>query len=499
MVSQTQNLVLRQSQNLVMTQSMQQSLRILQLSTTDLAQFIEQELEKNPLLEETSDQQEKEPAQAADEAPENEFEKDSYDGLENDKPGSGEQMLDNGSDDWNSNNEISGSEYSSDDSYYGNNGEDDAGTIIERTYTKEISLKEHLLEQVNLDMEDSKDKIIAQHIIDMIDASGYLASETINDDLAALAKQLGCEKDDVEKVLRRLQRFDPLGVASRGLKECLKIQLDEKQTLDPAIERLVDNLEILAKGELDKLMKICFVSAEDLMEMIKEIKSLNPRPGAGFSEDKAQTRHADLILEKRGGRWELDLNIELLPKINVRRDYYNRIKANKLKGDDKKYVTENYNSASFLVRAVQQRCDTMMRVGEAIVAHQEQFFEKGINFLKPISMREIAAEVGLHESTIGRVVANKYMATPRGLYELRYFFTTALNSTNDGADFSSETAKHQIKTLIEEEVEIISDDEIARILKSRGIDIARRTVAKYREAMNIPTSAVRKRLKKIRL
>jgi RNA polymerase sigma-54 factor len=193
----------------------------------------------------------------------------------------------------------------------------------------------------------------------------------------------------------------------------------------------------------------------------------------------------------------LDLNYELLPKVNVRRDYYNRIKANKLKGDDKKYVTENYNSANFLVRAIQQRCDTMLRVGDAIVAKQEQFLDKGINYLKPISMKQIAEEVGLHESTIGRVVSNKYMATPRGVYELKYFFTSGLNSSFSDNDVSSETAKHHIKQLIESETAILSDDELARILKTHGIDIARRTVAKYRESMNIPTSAIRKRLKKI--
>jgi RNA polymerase sigma-54 factor len=225
---------------------------------------------------------------------------------------------------------------------------------------------------------------------------------------------------------------------------------------------------------------------------------VNPRPAVGFSEDKPQTKHADLILEKKNGKWNLELNQELLPKINLRREYYNKIKANKLKGDDKKYISENFASANFLIRALQQRCDTMLRVGEAIIKHQEKFLEQGINYLKPISMREIATEVSLHESTIGRVVANKYIMTPRGIYELKYFFTTGLNSViSTEENISSESVKHQIKEMIDKETAIISDEEIAKNLKARGIDIARRTVAKYRESLNIPTSAIRKRLKKI--
>jgi RNA polymerase sigma-54 factor len=512
MVSQTQSLQLRQSQNLVMTQSMQQSLKILQLSSLELSEYIDAELEKNPLLEvegETEDKDAiKETAEDFDrEDVEKDFsERDTVDNFDSKDFSEKESDLDGDfSSSWNASDEQS---YSRDDSYNSENvldikkssmAEDDAGTIIEKTITKEISLKDHLFDQINVDFGENKDKIIAEHIIDMVDASGYLSSETLDEDIKNLAEQLGCEVDDIEYVIRRLQKCDPLGVCSRNLKECLKTQLKERKTMDPAIEKLVDNLELLAKGEIDKLRKVCGVDAEDLTEMIKEIKSLNPRPAVGFSEDKVQTKHADLILEKKNGQWQLDLNWELMPKIALRRDYYNKIKANKLKGDDKKYVTEHYNSANFLLRAVHQRCETMLKVGEAIVLKQTQFLDKGINYLRPISMKNIAEEVGMHESTIGRVVANKYIATPRGVYELKYFFTTGLASTaNSGeAEFSSETARHIIKEMIEGEKQVLSDDDIANMLKEKGIDIARRTVAKYREAMNIPTSAVRKRLKKI--
>jgi RNA polymerase sigma-54 factor len=509
MVNQTQSLVLKQSQNLVMTQAMQQSLKILQLSTLDLANFIEAELEKNPLLEaegeNNTEQVESEKAESNESDDENsEIEKDSFEKINSDDIKENDNSLDRDlNSDWSSNEagEDNQDDYKSNELEYNasnSNAEDDAGTIIEKTFSKDVSLKEHLMEQVTLDFIDPKDKIIAEHIIDMIDASGYLSSETLDEDIENLAEQLGCSVEDVNGIITRLQECDPIGVCSRNLKECLKIQLLEKQTLDTAIEKLLDNLELLAKGEMEKLKKLCAVDADDLKEMIKEIKLLNPRPAVGFSEDKPQTKHADLILEKKNGKWTLELNYELLPKINIRREYYNKIKANKLKGDEKKYVSENYASANFLIRAVQQRCETMLKVGDAIVRHQEKFLEHGINHLKPISMREIALEVELHESTIGRVVANKYIMTPRGVYELKYFFTSSLHSMVSNQDnVSSESVKHQIKEMIENESEVISDDEIAKILKKNGTDIARRTVAKYRESLNIPTSAVRKRLKRI--
>ncbi len=508
MVNQSQNLVLRQSQNLVMTQSMQQSLKILQLSSLDLANYIEAELEKNPLLEvEGEEEKDKEEANSAQDQQntdtENEDkdsfnEKDSFENLTSNNMTSNSAVLDDNSDsNWSSaENNFSSDNYVETTNNY-NSEDDDTGSIIEKTYSDEPSLKEHLTEQVSLDFDNPKDKIIAAHIIDMIDPSGYLSSETLHADLISLSKQLGCSVEDIEEIISRLQKLDPLGVCSRNLKECLKIQLNEKRTLDPAIEKLVDNLEMLAKGEMDKLKRICDVSDEDLVEMIKEIKALNPRPGSGFSEGKAQTKHSDLILEKKNGKWVLELNQELFPRLNVRKDYYQKVKSNSLKAGEKKYISDNYSSANFLMRAINMRAETMLKVGNALMKRQEQFLEKGINYLKPISMREIAEEVGLHESTIGRVVSNKYITIPNGVYELRYFFTTGLSSIYNDNDVSVETVKHQIKEMIDAESKVLSDDDIAANLKAKGINIARRTVAKYRESMNIATSAVRKRLKKM--
>jgi len=511
MVSQSQNLQIRQSQNLVMSQAMQQSLKILQLSSIELAEFIETELQNNPLLEteveRTEDETRSLEKTTSDESDEGDGEKDSYERLTADGKNDSERegALDNNSEDnWSVTEDGAAETYKDDfdvgslDSYSKQGAaEDDTGTIIEKTYAKEKSLKEHLLDQINLDFHNQKNKIIAAHIIDMLDGNGYLSSETVDEDLIGLAKQLSCDLEDVTNVIKRLQKCDPTGICARNLKECLKIQLRERDTLNESIEKLIDNLELLAKGELDKLRKICGVDADELKEMIKDIKSLNPRPASEFSEEKAQTKIADLILEKKNGEWTVELNFEVLPKIMLKRDYYNRLKSNNLKSVEKKFLSENYSSANFLIRAVEQRCESMLKVGNAILHHQEKFFDKGINFLKPITMKQVAEEVELHESTVGRVVANKYMATPNGVYELKYFFSTALHSTFNDSEFSSSTAKHQIKELLENETEVLSDDDIATILKEKGIEIARRTVAKYREGMNIPTSAIRKRLKKI--
>jgi RNA polymerase sigma-54 factor len=505
MVSQIQSLQLKQSQNLVMTQAMQQSLKILQLSTLDLSNLIENELEINPLLEKESDKEEVEIEETSSkndeslEDGENYPEaKDSFDSLSENNFSSDSGLEHDQNDNWSSseNSEIAvennsyefASSFASDDS---------AGEIIEKTYSEDVNLKDHLLNQINIDFFNSKNKIIAAHIIDMLDNSGYLSSETLSDDLKSLAEKLSCDLQDIENVILRLQKCDPMGVCSRNLKEYMKIQLNERKTLDEKLEKLVDNLELLANGEIDKLRKICGVDKDDLNEMIKEIKSLEPRPASGFSEDRVTTKHVDLILEKKNGIWHLEVNSEILPKIAVKKDYYNKIKSNKLKGDEKKYVSDSFASANFLIRAVQQRYETMLRVGEKIVAHQQEFFDKGINFLKPISMKEIAEEVELHESTIGRVVANKYISTPRGVYELKYFFSNSLSANDGGEDISTVAVKYQIKEIIDAEGKVLSDGDIALILKAKGIDIARRTVAKYREAMNIPTSAVRKRLKKV--
>lgn len=495
MVSQSQSLGLRQSQNLVMSPQMQQSLKILQLSTIDLSQLIENELQNNPLLEKTEEIDEND--NQDENTQKTEKESDSFDEATSDELNSDRNSLDADFD-----NNWSSNEYKSPNSGSGNSNSlslDDAGSIIERTYTKELSLKEHLIEQVNLDFEDIGQKIIAAHLIDLVDSSGYLPQEKLALEKPKIMEILRCSGEEIDATALRLKSLDPTGICSANLGECLQTQLQELNRLDPAIGILIENLDLLAKGELKKLQRLCGVDEEDLKEMILEIKALNPRPASNFSEDEAQTKYPDLILVKKNNVWLVDLNMEMMPKINVKRDFYYKMKSATKRKEDKKFLSENLASANFLVQAISRRTETVLKVAIEIIKEQQEFFEKGINYLKPISMKDIAEKVEMHESTVGRVVSNKYITTPRGVFELKYFFSNSLSATFGGKEFSTETVRHRIKELIENEDKVLSDDKISSIMKEKGVNVARRTVAKYREAMGIPTSADRKRSRKLNM
>ncbi len=500
-----QSLVLKQAQQLVLTPQMQQSLKILQLSSLELDEFIEAELEQNPLLEkdgEDASNLEDTTSENSEEAKSEEYdelnEKDSFENLnqENFKEDSG---LDSENQEWNSD-DYTIENYGNQGNSQSENYSDDIDTtaIIEKNFSSQKSLKDHLLEQINLDFSDPAKKITSAYLVEMLDNKGYLSSENLEAELNSLAEKLNCERNFIENLILELQKLDPIGVFARSLAECLKIQLKDADRLDPAMEKLVDNLPLLAKGEIIKLKKICGVDEEDLKLMIAEIKALNPRPASEFSENNAETKIPDLFLIKNAGIWSVELNYDVIPKIKVKKDFYKKAKNTQIKESDKQFLNKNINSANFLIRSLSQRYDSILRVSKEIVELQKDFFDKGINFLKPLTMRQIAEKLDLHETTIGRVVANKYIATPRGVLELKYFFTNSLNSNYSENDISTESVRSQIKELIEAENKILSDDDIAKILNDKGINIARRTVAKYREALNIPTSAERKRSRKLK-
>lgn len=478
-----------------MTASMQQSLKILQMSSLELAELIETELEVNPLLEREDNTvtEESTSESSADGESENESSEKEKDFEEDYKTGENDIDEDLG-DSWNTSENYDSYESSSSGKGEGN----DAGSIIERIYSEEKSLKDHLLDQISLEFEDPKEKIIAAHMVDMLDGNGYLIQENFEEEIKNLSQKIGCSIYDIMNLIPKLQQLDPCGIFARNLKDCLKLQLKEQNRLDPCIEPLIDNLELLAKGELQKLKKLCNTSEEELRDMVAEIKNLNPRPAANFNHDISQTKIPDLFLNYKDGKFSIELNYDLLPKIFLRKDIIKNTK-NKAKAEDKKFLNEKSSSGNFLIRAVAQRAETMLKVANIILEKQKGFFEKGINYLKPLIMKEVADEAGIHESTVGRVVANKYIATQRGVYELRYFFTQSLGGTYSDEFFSTETAKHKIKELIEQEKSVLSDDEISMLLKREGINIARRTVAKYREAMQIPTSSERKRAKRVNL
>jgi RNA polymerase sigma-54 factor len=313
---------------------------------------------------------------------------------------------------------------------------------------------------------------------------------------ADIAKALNADLSRVEDVRARMMRFDPVGLFARDLKECLAAQLAEKNRLDPAMATLLDNLDLLAKRDLRQLGVLCGVDNDDLLDMIMEIRRLNPKPAAGFDDTTPVTVVPDVLMRAApDGGWLLELNPETMPRVLVNQNFYARILPG-VKRADRTFLSEQLQSANWLVKSLQQRAQTILKVASAIVQRQEGFFRHGISHLRPLILRDIAEEVELHESTVSRVTANKYIATPRGVFELKFFFTTAIAGT-EGESHSAETVRYRIRALVDAEPpdDILSDDAIVRTLRKEGVDIARRTVAKYRDALHIPSSVQRKREK----
>ncbi len=479
-----QSLEIRQGQTLTMTAQLQQAIKLLQLNNVELTEFVEDELEKNPLLERegssNNDQEIREPSAEPTSSEESQTE---------------ETPLDSG------NSLEEGYDYSTSDyagvGAGGNAAFEDPDYNFENTLVADTSLRDHLLEQIQVDFLDNKERAIATLMVDYLSEAGYFRAP-----LEDVAERLGCEKVLVENVLAKLQLLNPTGIFARDLSECLAIQLKEKNHFDPAIEKLLENLDLLAKHDLKKLKDICKVNDEDLMDMISEVKNLNPKPAMEFEYFISQTAIPDVIMKplpkSKGGGWRVDLNNDTLPRVLVNREYYAEINNSAKNKQDKKYITEKLNTANWLINAMDQRAHTILKVAGEIIVQQENFFNFGVEFLKPLILKNIAEEVGVHESTVSRVTTNKYIGTPRGLFELKYFFSSGVSSIEGNTEISSEAIKARIKTLTEaEETEkILSDDDIVKLLTNEGVSIARRTVAKYREALKIPSSVQRRRMKK---
>jgi len=498
---------LKQSQSLVMTPQLQQAIKLLQMSNMELGAFVEEELEKNPLLQrdesdnspiqETVDPQQAADQQAsADEGASSALEDINLNTQENSNSDSIDADVDNQwSSDTPGDQTLTGSGGLDNTSYSksGSSG-DSEGFDWEQNLSADLSLRDHLQEQINLDIHDATERFIGTHMLEFLDESGYLTVQP-----QEIAQSLSCETALVEKVLEQLQKLDPVGIFARNLSECLALQLKERDRFDPAMEALIDNLELLGKRDFQNLMKICQVDQEDLADMMSEIQALDPRPALAFDQSDAQAITPDIMM-KRGlkGKWLVELNSDNLPKVLVDNSYYAEVAQMGLDKESKHYISECFQNANWLVKSLHQRATTILKVSTEIVRQQDMFFKKGIEYLKPIVLRDIADAVEMHESTVSRVTSNKYIATPRGIFELKYFFTSAINSSEGGDAHSAESVKYKIKRLIDEEPpnKILSDDKLVQLLKNDGIDIARRTVAKYREALNIPSSVQRRREKK---
>ncbi len=476
-------LQIKQSQQMVMTPQLQQSIKILQLSTIDLMPYISQQIEENPFLEKGDDDMSREDDFASDME-------------ENNADHQSDEMENNWSDDT-----VSPAVYEENTlEYAGANsgGRTDFGDSnygVEQLCEQEKSLRDHVLDQLNVDIDDPVQKMIAVHLTDLLDENGYLSG-----DLAAIAETLKCDMAQIESTLEILKTFDPVGIFAAGLAECLALQLKDKDRLDPAMLSMIENLDLLAKCDFKALKKICGVDDEDLAQMCEEIKALNPRPGSGFSTEHVQIIQPDVFLKKDGKTdWIIELNSESLPRVLVNRRYYSQIDRKTEDKASKKFMTEQFSAANWLVKALDQRANTILKVATEIVTLQDSFFRKGIHHLKPLVLSDIAQNIEMHESTVSRVINGKYIATHMGLYELKYFFSSSVGGQNGGEDISSKRIKYMIKGLINKEnpKKILSDEKITNMLKEQGIDVARRTVMKYREAMDIPSSVQRRREKKL--
>lgn len=494
----TPRLDLRQTQSLVMTPQLQQAIKLLQLNNIELSSFVEAEMERNPLLERDDS-----PLDAAppEEAPEERPNLEAADTLVDALPGQSDEspldidydntfqadgpVADGYATEWSGSTRNSG----------GSLNFDTAENSLEQTVSDKISLRDHLTGQLNMDLPDPSERLIGLHLMDMLNEAGYLIG-----DPSELAGLLGCDPIKVETVLGKLQRFDPPGIFARSLSECLALQLREKNRLDPAMQALLGNLEMLARRDMAGLLKICGVDQEDLAEMIGEIRALDPKPALAFDAAVVQPVTPDVLMRPSpDGGWIVELNNDTLPRVLVNTRYYAKISGAARAKDDKAYLSEQFQSANWLVKSLHQRATTILKVATEIIRQQDAFFQKGVQHLRPLVLRDIAEVIGMHESTVSRVTANKYMATPRGIYELKYFFTQAIAGTDGAEAHSAEAVRYRIKTLIDGESpqEILSDDRIVEILKTDGVDIARRTIAKYREAMHIPSSVQRRREKSL--
>ena len=494
-------LELRQGQGLVITPQLQQAIKLLQLSNIELDAFVEAELEKNPLLQrdEREDARGEGSPEAPAAAPDPEAALDSapdgaaaaadmdvrHDDLHDASPGdraSGDAPAGDagGAVDWS----RAGS---------GSGFEDGEG--MEGALAAEQTLHDHLHVQLQAAPGlDAADRAVAAVLIDAVDEGGYLRGES----LPAVAERLGCAPERVERVLSVIQGFEPVGVGARSVAECLELQLRDRNRHDPAMAALLANLDLLARRDLSALGRACGVDAEDLREMIAEVRALTPRPGAAFGSAPVQTVAPDVFVrEDPLGGWRVELNGDTLPRLLIDQRYHATVAGRARSDGDRTYVAEQLSQASWLVKSLDQRAKTILKVSSEIVRQQDSFLAFGVEHLRPLNLRHVADAVGVHESTVSRVTSGKYVATPRGLFELKFFFTSGLASSDGGEAHSAEAVRHRIKSLIDGEVQaqgdVLSDDRIVEILKETGVDIARRTVAKYREALRIPSSVERKR------
>jgi RNA polymerase sigma-54 factor len=532
-------LEMRQGQSLVMTPQLLQAIKLLQLSSLDLAAYVEAELERNPLLERAEGEGAESAAVSDGEGPGESSESDGgepdwtlddggTEGAPDDRASREAAALEGAAGEWSG--ESAPPDRADIEARFGSDlGEvfpDERATAqpasassavealavtagtslptgaashagedhnLEAYVAAPLSLHDHLVAQLGFATIAPAERLIGREIIDGIDDAGYLTL-----DLRELAQRLGVPVSRVERVLALVHRFEPCGVGARSLAECLSLQLAERDRLDPAMRMFISRLDLVAKRDVAGLARLCGVGVEDIVDMLAELRALHPKPGLRFGGGVVQTVVPDVQVRPHpDGSWNVELNPAALPRVLVNQDYHARVSAGRLKDGDKAYIAECLQNANWLTRSLEQRARTVLKVASEIVRQQDAFLTQGVEHLRPLNLKTIADAISMHESTVSRVTSNKYIATPRGMFEMKYFFSSAIQSADGGEALSAQAVRFKIKQLIDAEdpTVVLSDDIIVQRLRDAGVDIARRTVAKYRESMGIVSSLERRRLK----
>ena len=490
-------LKLRMGMQLVMTPQLQMAIKLLQMSTLDLSDYLQEELEKNPLLEKVDDSDgdggngsgeadasaaNSPAAKESQSIDEPSLEQISKKDAEAPESGLNDELAVDAS--WE---DVYGDSYGAVPFEHSPGGME--APPIENTLTSGQTLQDHLIWQLGVSAVNEKERTLGLAIIDAVDENGYLAT-----DLQSLADIANSTVYDIEDALLLVQSFEPAGVAARSLSECLRMQLKNMGMAVAPYVDLLDNLEDLARRDFRKLRRSLKISEDELADAVALIQSLNPKPGLAYGSDQTNYVVPDVFVRKVEGEWVVEINPETVPNLRINRTYENSFSP-RISAKDKQFLTDNARSAQWLIKSLEQRSSTIFRVAESIVRFQKDFLDKGAEYLKPLILKDVADDIGVHESTTSRVTSNKYMHTPRGIFELKFFFSSSLGSMT-GETHSSEAVKFKIKRLVDSESprRPYSDEKLAKLLSEQGIDVARRTVAKYRDALNIPSSSRRKQL-----
>ena len=479
---------LRQSQSLVMTPQLQQAIKLLALSNLEIEAFIGEALETNPLLE--AGEMRMERTATSDEVREDAPDDPTADQLIERGRGEADSPLDIDPDTLDRDRDTG--DWSA---QQGSGGFDDDLPDISERADDAPTLAEHLEAQVGAAAADVASEFVARHLIGQLDDAGYLTVP-----LREVAGDLGISLAEAEQALAVVQSLDPTGVGARTLSECLALQAKEADRYDPCMERLIGNLDLVARGEFARLKRMCDVDDEDFADMLAELRAYDPKPGLKIGGGEREPVVPDILISPGPkGSWTIALNEATLPRLVVNRRYYVELKDGCHDKASKSWLGEKLADANWLIKALDQRQKTILKVAAEIVKQQDGFFRKGVSLLRPLTLRAVAEAIEMHESTISRVTSNKYLHCDRGTFELKYFFTSGVASSDGEGSVSAEAVKAQIRALCDAEApdDIVSDDKLVELLREKGFDLARRTVAKYREAIGIGSSVQRRRQKKL--